>query len=139
MRKALVSAVAKRSQIADGAVMCCGASNTPSLPLASHAASWCCMMPRRSLIHVPGQPAHLKRRLIDWLKAEAAHDLDVASTKYANAMEARFRKLNVRDQKSRWGSCSLRRCAVLLLAAQSWPQPLCSTMSPPMRWPICVR
>lgn len=58
------------------------------------------------LIHVPGQPAHLKRRLVDWLKAEAAHDLDVASTKYAKAMEAKFRKLNVRDQKSRWGSCS---------------------------------
>ncbi len=58
------------------------------------------------LLHVPGQPAHMKRRLTDWLKAEAAHDLDVASTKYAIAMAAKFRKLNIRDQKSRWGSCS---------------------------------
>jgi predicted metal-dependent hydrolase len=57
-------------------------------------------------LHVPGQPAHLKRRLMDWLKAEAAHDLDVASTRYAMAMATKFRKLNVRDQKSRWGSCS---------------------------------
>lgn len=58
------------------------------------------------VLHVPGAPGHLKRRLIDWLKAEAAHDLDVASTKYALAMATKFRKLNVRDQKSRWGSCS---------------------------------
>jgi predicted metal-dependent hydrolase len=57
-------------------------------------------------LHVPGATGHLERRLVDWLKAEAAHDLDVASTKYALAMGARFRKLNVRDQKSRWGSCS---------------------------------
>ncbi len=58
------------------------------------------------LIHVPGAPNHMRRRLIDWLKAEAAHDLDVASTKYALAMGTQFRRLNVRDQKSRWGSCS---------------------------------
>ncbi|MFT3673321.1 M48 family metallopeptidase [Aestuariivirga sp.] len=58
------------------------------------------------LIHVPGAPNHMRRRLLDWLKAEAAHDLDVASTKYALAMGTSFRKLNVRDQKSRWGSCS---------------------------------
>lgn len=57
-------------------------------------------------LHVPGGSAHLARRLTDWLKAEAAHDLDVASTRHAMAMETRFRKLNVRDQKSRWGSCS---------------------------------
>lgn len=58
------------------------------------------------VIHVPGAPHHMRRRLVDWLKAEAAHDLDVASNKYALAMATRFRKLNVRDQKSRWGSCS---------------------------------
>lgn len=58
------------------------------------------------LIHVPGAAGHMRRRLLDWLKAEAAHDLDVASTRYAMAMGASFRKLNVRDQKSRWGSCS---------------------------------
>lgn len=58
------------------------------------------------LIHVPGGEKHMARRLIDWLKAEAAHDLDMASSKYAGLMEARFRKINVRDQKSRWGSCS---------------------------------
>jgi predicted metal-dependent hydrolase len=58
------------------------------------------------LIHVPGAPGHLRRRLVEWLKAEAAHDLDVASTKYAIAMGTSFRKLAVRDQKSRWGSCS---------------------------------
>ena len=62
--------------------------------------------PETRTLHVPGQTVHMKRRLTDWLKAEAAHDLDVASTRYAIAMETKFRKLNIRDQKSRWGSCS---------------------------------
>ncbi|MFO1033606.1 MAG: SprT family zinc-dependent metalloprotease [Hyphomicrobiales bacterium] len=57
-------------------------------------------------LHVPGAPAHLKRRLTDWLKAEAAHDLDLASRKYALAMGTRIRRISIRDQKSRWGSCS---------------------------------
>ncbi len=58
------------------------------------------------LLHVPGGAAHMPRRLTDWLKAEAAHELDVASHKYATAMLTHFRRITVRDQKSRWGSCS---------------------------------
>jgi predicted metal-dependent hydrolase len=57
-------------------------------------------------LHLPGAPQHLRRRLMDWLKAEAAHDLDVASRKYAQLMGVRIRKITIRDQKSRWGSCS---------------------------------
>ena len=48
----------------------------------------------------------MPRRLTDWLKAQAAHELDMASHKYATAMAARFKRITVRDQKSRWGSCS---------------------------------
>ncbi len=55
---------------------------------------------------VPGAEAHMPRRLMDWLKSEAAHELDVASHKYATAMAAQFKRITVRDQKSRWGSCS---------------------------------
>lgn len=57
-------------------------------------------------ILVPGDPLHLGRRLQDWLKAQAKADLTEASLRYAKAMEASFRKISVRDQKSRWGSCS---------------------------------
>ena len=55
---------------------------------------------------VSGDEAHLGRRLTDWLKAEAKRDLFAASEFYARAMEVKFHRLSVRDQKSRWGSCS---------------------------------
>src|SRR5262249_10815365 len=53
-----------------------------------------------------GQSAHLARRLVDWLKAQAKQDLLAASEFYAAAMGVKFHRLSVRDQKSRWGSCS---------------------------------
>lgn len=57
-------------------------------------------------IMVSGDEAHLERRLVDWLKAEAKRDLIAASEYYATAMGVKFHRLSVRDQKSRWGSCS---------------------------------
>jgi predicted metal-dependent hydrolase len=57
-------------------------------------------------ITVPGDPAHVPRRLTDWLKAQAKAKLQIASADYAAAMQTKFQKLTVRDQKSRWGSCS---------------------------------
>ena len=57
-------------------------------------------------IVVSGDEAHLGRRLTDWLKAEAKRDLLTASEFYASAMGVKFHRLSVRDQKSRWGSCS---------------------------------
>ena len=58
------------------------------------------------LILVPGDPVHVSRRLQDWLKAQAKADLTEASMRYAQAMEVKFRRISIRDQKSRWGSCS---------------------------------
>ncbi len=58
------------------------------------------------LLHVPGTEAHLKRRLVDWMKQQAEADLLEASRRYATAMQTQFKRLTVRDQKSRWGSCS---------------------------------
>lgn len=55
---------------------------------------------------VSGDGAHLARRLVDWLKAQAKRDLLAASEFYAAAMGVKFHRLSVRDQKSRWGSCS---------------------------------
>jgi predicted metal-dependent hydrolase len=57
-------------------------------------------------IIVAGDQAHLQRRLIDWLKVEAKRDLVAASEFYAKAMDVKFHRLSVRDQKSRWGSCT---------------------------------
>jgi predicted metal-dependent hydrolase len=55
---------------------------------------------------VSGDEVHLARRLVDWLKAQAKRDLITASEFYAAAMGVKFDRLSVRDQKSRWGSCS---------------------------------
>jgi predicted metal-dependent hydrolase len=55
---------------------------------------------------VPGTPAHLKRRLIEWLKQEATKDLQEVSQRYASAMNVKVKRIGVRDQKSRWGSCN---------------------------------
>lgn len=55
---------------------------------------------------VPGEPAHAGRRVRDWLIKEAKRDLTEASLRYAAAMDVKFRRIGVRDQKSRWGSCS---------------------------------
>jgi predicted metal-dependent hydrolase len=57
-------------------------------------------------VHVPGAPEHLKRKLTDWLKKEAQQELEQVSARYATAMQVTFKKLVVRDQKSRWGSCT---------------------------------
>lgn len=62
--------------------------------------------PLKRLIHVPGELPHMKRRLLSFLKAEARSDLIRASQKYAALMGVQFRKISLRDQKSRWGSCS---------------------------------
>jgi predicted metal-dependent hydrolase len=55
---------------------------------------------------VSGDEAHLARRLAEWLKAQAKRDLISASEFYAGAMGVKFHRLSVRDQRSRWGSCS---------------------------------
>ena len=57
-------------------------------------------------MHVPGKPEHAPRRLKDLLVTEARRELASASRRYANAMETKFTGISIRDQKSRWGSCS---------------------------------
>jgi predicted metal-dependent hydrolase len=57
-------------------------------------------------IIVPGAKEHVARRLTDFLKAEAKRDLEVASRHYAALMSAKFKRITIRDQRSRWGSCS---------------------------------
>jgi hypothetical protein len=59
-----------------------------------------------SLILVPGELPHLPRRLVDWMKTAARADLQLASRKYATLMDVAFKRITIRDQRSRWGSCS---------------------------------
>ena len=58
------------------------------------------------LICVAGEGAHVNRRVNDFLKREAARDLETASRRYAQILGVPLKRICVRDQSSRWGSCS---------------------------------
>ncbi|HEY7242368.1 MAG TPA: SprT family zinc-dependent metalloprotease [Xanthobacteraceae bacterium] len=58
------------------------------------------------LLCVAGEPAHLNRRVNDFLKREAMRDLQEASRRYAGELGIAIKRISVRDQSSRWGSCS---------------------------------
>jgi predicted metal-dependent hydrolase len=58
------------------------------------------------LLCVAGDRAHLPRRVRDYLKREAKRDLEAASRKYAAALGVAVKRVSIRDQSSRWGSCT---------------------------------
>jgi predicted metal-dependent hydrolase len=58
------------------------------------------------LLCVAGDPPHLDRRIADFLKREARRDLEAASRRHAVSLGVDVRRISVRDQSSRWGSCS---------------------------------
>ncbi|HEY4142859.1 MAG TPA: SprT family zinc-dependent metalloprotease [Pseudolabrys sp.] len=58
------------------------------------------------LLCVAGAEPHVPRRVRDFLKREAKADLDAASRKAAAALGVTVKRVAIRDQTSRWGSCS---------------------------------
>ncbi|HRK19398.1 MAG TPA: SprT family zinc-dependent metalloprotease [Hyphomicrobiaceae bacterium] len=59
-----------------------------------------------AVLSVRGTAETAPRRLMDWLVEEARRDLDAAVLVHARRLGLRPRKLSIRDQGSRWGSCS---------------------------------
>lgn len=55
---------------------------------------------------VPGEDAHIARRLIDWLKKQALADLERAVAVHADNLGVKPTGLSMRSQSTRWGSCS---------------------------------
>jgi predicted metal-dependent hydrolase len=58
------------------------------------------------VLAVKGAAENAPRRLRDWLYAEARRDLDHRVAFHAGRLGLRAKRLSVRDQGSRWGSCS---------------------------------
>jgi predicted metal-dependent hydrolase len=58
------------------------------------------------MLCVAGDRTHLARRLGDYLKRAAKHDLQAACRRYAADLSVAVKRVSVRDQTSRWGSCS---------------------------------
>ncbi len=61
---------------------------------------------RRPQIHVPGDVELAPKRLRGWLFDEAKRDLDKRVTVHARRLGLKAKKIAIRDQTSRWGSCS---------------------------------
>ena len=58
------------------------------------------------LLCVAGDAPHVERRVGDFLRREAHRDLSAASRHAAQALGVAIKRISVRDQSSRWGSCS---------------------------------
>lgn len=63
----------------------------------------------RPHILVPGPVKAAPKRLRNWLQDEALKDLERAVTVHARKLQVRPKRIAVRDQASRWGSCSTTR------------------------------
>ena len=55
---------------------------------------------------VAGDTEHMDRRVHDFLKREARKDLQKASLAYADELGVKVKRVSIRDQSSRWGSCT---------------------------------
>ncbi len=58
------------------------------------------------LLCVSGDPAHVARRVQDFLIREAKRDLEAAVFRHAAKIGVTPRRISLRDTTSRWGSCS---------------------------------
>lgn len=59
-----------------------------------------------SQILVPGDMAHFARKVTDWLKKQAKHDINAAVRLYTDEMGLHPKSVRIGDASTRWGSCS---------------------------------
>jgi predicted metal-dependent hydrolase len=67
-----------------------------------------CLRPDACLpnLFVTGGKEHAPRRFHDWLRSEVRKDLAVCVEKHAKALVCNPKRITIRDQATRWGSCS---------------------------------
>lgn len=85
------------------AVSAAAASHKFSFPFQSFMNDTRDNLPR---ICVSGEERHGPRRLADWLRGEAKADLVRRVDHYAGILGCAPKRISVRDQSTRWGSCS---------------------------------
>ena len=92
----------------------------PRIPLRGRAHRVCFIGPERTRavveiedgnggiprLNVYGRVEHAPRRLKDWLIEEARGDLDDCVAVHARKLGVKARRITLRDQTSRWGSCT---------------------------------
>lgn len=61
------------------------------------------------LLCAAGEAPHLERRIGDFLRREARRDIEAAVMRHTDTLGVRARRVSIRDQSSRWGSCSSNR------------------------------
>ena len=81
-----------------------GAAIAPAWPVEAGQAE-----DRLPLLHVSGETEHAPRRLLDWLKRQAHADLRLRVDLHAKRLGLKPKRITVRDQTTRWGSCSTTR------------------------------
>ena len=57
-------------------------------------------------VQVPGAENRVPSRLLGHLKQMARAELGAASDRYASALGREYKRLSIRDTRSRWGSCT---------------------------------
>ncbi len=79
-----------------------GFSVLPGFP-ASYSVAPGTVLPQ---IQVSGELDHAARRFSDWLRNEVRKDIAASVAKHAKALGCNPKRIAVRDQATRWGSCS---------------------------------
>jgi hypothetical protein len=79
-----------------------GLGGLPGFP-ASYSVPSGAALPQ---IQVNGDLEHAARRFSDWLRNEVRKDIAACVAKHAKALDCTPKRIAVRDQATRWGSCS---------------------------------
>jgi predicted metal-dependent hydrolase len=75
----------------------------PVVEIAALAGGPASALPR---LLVSGRLEHASRRFKDWLMEQARADLDASVTRHSAMLGVKARSISLRDQTSRWGSCT---------------------------------
>lgn len=98
-----LAALPPRIAFADGAVVpLLGVAHTVHHRPEARRGVWC----EDGSLHVSGRAEFLARRLKDWLKDHAQREVAARAYPMAERLGRRLAGIVLRDQRSRWGSCT---------------------------------